>query len=94
MKVGESLDGWTIAQIDRESIQIESNCTRQTVITNDPLAQIPRESSRTAAVAPAVPQPAAPVTPPPAAVPTEKRTRVIETPFGTTRTVVEDAPRP
>lgn len=53
MKVGDVIDGWTILNIASGSMQIESNGTRQTVITNDPTNAPPREIARTVATAPA-----------------------------------------
>jgi hypothetical protein len=48
MKVGDSVDGWKIVEIANKSIDVESNGIRQTLIMNDPSAQIPRDSGRTA----------------------------------------------
>jgi hypothetical protein len=52
MKIGEMIDGWTIVEIDTKSVVIESNGSRETVIMNDPTAQIPRDSTRTLASSP------------------------------------------
>jgi hypothetical protein len=48
MRVGESVDGWKIVDIANKSIDVESNGIRQTLIMNDPSAQVPRDGSRTA----------------------------------------------
>ena len=49
VKAGETVDGWTVVQIDDTSIIVEANSVRETVIINDPAAKIPRDHSRTAA---------------------------------------------
>ena len=49
MKVGESIDGWTILNIGPKSIQVESGATKLTVITNDPTNAPPREIVKTVA---------------------------------------------
>jgi hypothetical protein len=48
MKVGAVIDGWTILEIDKKSMVIESQGKRETVIMNDPSVSIPREVVRTA----------------------------------------------
>lgn len=53
MKVGETIDGWTITQILDKSIMIAANSIEDSVIMNDPSALVPRDSSRTA-LAPSV----------------------------------------
>jgi len=50
MRVGESVDGWTIVQIADKYIDIEANGTRQSVIMNDPAALVPRETNRTSSI--------------------------------------------
>jgi hypothetical protein len=52
MKVGEVIDGWTITEILDKSIRIQGNSVEDSVIMNDPSAQVPRDYTRTA-VAPA-----------------------------------------
>jgi hypothetical protein len=52
MKIGEVIDGWTITEILDKSIRIQGNNIEDSVIMNDPSAQIPRDYTRTA-VAPA-----------------------------------------
>jgi hypothetical protein len=57
MKVGEVIDGWTIASIADKSVVIKANDVEETIILNDPTAQIQREHTRTvdpAALAPNV----------------------------------------
>ena len=49
MKVGESIDGWTILSIGPKSMQVESGATKLTVITNDPTNAPPREIVKTVA---------------------------------------------
>jgi len=47
MKVGETIDGWTIVSIADKSVVIKGNEIQETVFMNDPTAQIPREHART-----------------------------------------------
>ena len=97
MKTGEVIDGWTVVEISDKSIVIEANSVRESVIMNDPLAQVERDHTRTLVSAPAPvtsvaqPAPATAVTPGAAAAPTSQpatgqgqpRRRVIQiTPFG------------
>jgi hypothetical protein len=114
MQTGETIDGWTIVQVDTMSMIIESNGTRETVLMNDPTAQIPRDSTRTvsAGSAPMVIQSAAPASssgvpstassaPSPANSGTpgsnpaasQPRTRILQTPFGPVRQVIEEDPQ-
>lgn len=53
MKIGETIDGWTITQILSESIVIKANSIEDSVLMNDALAQVSRDAART--VAPAAP---------------------------------------
>jgi hypothetical protein len=53
MKVGETIDGWTITKIMDKSIVISSNSVEETVLMNDPTAQVQRDSARTSAPVPA-----------------------------------------
>ena len=70
MKLGETIDGWTIVDIGSKSVQVESNGTRQAVIINDPTAQVPRDVARNAGVpAPAVVQTITPPAPAPSTNP-------------------------
>jgi hypothetical protein len=48
MKIGAVIDGWTILEIDKKSMAIESQGKRETVVMNDPSVNIPREVIRTA----------------------------------------------
>jgi hypothetical protein len=96
MKAGEVVDGWTIVEISDKSIVIESNLGRESVIMNDPSAQVQRDHTRTlATAAPSVISVAQPVAQPalatPAPVPSQQpapgqgqpRRRVVQmTPFG------------
>jgi hypothetical protein len=69
VKVGENVDSWQVVQIDDKSVVVAANGVRQTILMNDPTAQVPRSMDRTGgiATAPSVnvvnPSPA----PPPAA---------------------------
>jgi len=47
MKTGEVIDGWTVVEISDKSIVIEANSVRESVIMNDPLAQVERDHTRT-----------------------------------------------
>jgi hypothetical protein len=90
MKVGETIDGWTIVSIADKTMVIKGNDLQETVIMNDPTVQIQRDHSRTADVgaAPAVVSVSAP--PPaqaqPAAAspqqPVQRRRVQQVTPFG------------
>src|SRR2546426_3791930 len=51
MKVGEVIDGWKIVEIQDKSISIEVNGIKESIIMNDPSAQVSREYTRTAAPA-------------------------------------------
>lgn len=69
MKIGETIDGWTITQILDKSIVIKANSIEDFVLMNDPSAQVPRDTARTiAATAPSVISVGQPA-PPPASVP-------------------------
>jgi hypothetical protein len=57
LKVGESLDSWQVVSIDSKSVVVAAaNGVRQTILMNDPTAQVPRSMERTGnvAAAPAV----------------------------------------
>jgi len=47
MKIGETIDGWTIVSIADKSVVIKGNEVQETILMNDPTAQIPREHTRT-----------------------------------------------
>jgi len=91
MKIGETVDGWTIVDIARNSIEVESNGSRQTVIMNDPSAGVSRDVSRTNVV-PATTSSAQPSVP---AQPQGQRGggHYEPTPFGSPRWVA-DPPKP
>ena len=93
MKLGETIDGWTIVDITRNSIEIESNGLRQTVITNDPSALVPREVTRTS-VSPPNPAPQ-PVTTQPTPPQGQRGGGHYElTPFGSSRWVADPPTKP
>src|SRR5207237_2482042 len=54
LKVGESVDNnWQVAEInDKSVVVVAANGTRQTVILNDPTAQVPRSMEKTGNGAP------------------------------------------
>jgi hypothetical protein len=54
-KVGETADGWTIVQFDDNSVVVEANGNRATIVVNDPSAPVQRDHTRTLAVADATP---------------------------------------
>jgi hypothetical protein len=105
-QTGEIIDGWTVVQIDTKSVVVESNGVRETILMNDPTAQVPREYRSTeAAAAPVVIQSSAPAVPAAAEsattstnnsgtaanpAPGQPRTRIIQTPFGPFRQVIQD----
>ncbi len=46
IRVGESVDGWRLVEIQGKSVVVEANAVQQTLIMNDPSASIPRETVR------------------------------------------------
>jgi len=92
MRIGETIDGWTLVEIQDKSIVVSWNDTKQTIVMSDPTAQIPRDYSRTASqgsstttVLTSTPAPTAtPATVAPAAPGSQAppKTHVIDTPFG------------
>ena len=89
MKVGEVIDGWTITEILDKSITITANTLQDSVIMNDPSAQVPRDYTRTLVTpAPSVSPAAAPVSFPPPSTSQpgtgQRQTRRVlqQTPFG------------
>ncbi len=48
-KTGEVVDGWTVTEIQDKSVVVSSNGITETLIMNDPTAQVPRERTRTSA---------------------------------------------
>jgi hypothetical protein len=104
MRIGEVIDGWTITKILDKSINIKAEQIEDSVLMNDPSAQVPRETTRTApAGAPVIstsqppPAPSALTTPsalpaPPAqSGPPKGRRRVLQqTPFGVREIEVDD----
>ena len=105
MKVGEVIDGWKIVEIQDKSILIEGYAAKESIIMNDPSAQVSREYTRTAAppaassaipaVMPGVTQPgpaaSASTAQPATPAPSKPGRRVIRTPFGLVE--VEDSPK-
>jgi hypothetical protein len=95
MKVGEVIDGWTIVSIIDKAMVIKGNDLQETVVMNDPTAQIPRDHSRTTDAPAAVnvvsvdAQPAAPAQPAAAQQPVQRRRVQQITPFGI-REIEED----
>ena len=94
VRAGEIFNGWTVIEINEKTAIIEANSARETVIMNDPSAQVPRDHTRTLAsataspaVTPTIVQQTAPATtsaaPASGSAPGVKRTRTIQTPFGT-----------
>jgi hypothetical protein len=98
MRVGETIDGWTLAEIQEKAIVVSWNDTKQTIVMSDPTAQVPRDYSRTATAGSAsttvltstpaptpTPTTVAPTTPAPQA---PGKSHVIDTPFG--KKVIQD----
>jgi hypothetical protein len=105
MRIGEVIDGWTITEILDKSITIKADQIQDSVLMNDPSAQIPRETARTAAAAPVVstsPPPPAPSAltvpsalaappPPQSSAPPRGRRRILQqTPFGVREVEVDE----
>ena len=103
MRMGAVIDGWTITKILDKSINIKADQIEDSVLMNDPSAQVPRETTRTAPVgAPVVstsqpPAPSALTTPPPLTAPPAQsgppkgRRRILQqTPFGVREIEVDD----
>jgi hypothetical protein len=98
LKVGETLDEWTIVDIQDKSVTVKWQDVKESVIMNDPTAQVAREYSKTGAtttnqsnitaVAPfaSAPAPAPSVQSPanatPPPSPSGRKQIVIQTPFG------------
>ena len=47
VRVGEVIDGWELVEILDKSVRVRSGGVEETVIMNDPTAQIPRDRGRT-----------------------------------------------
>jgi len=104
MRIGEVIDGWTITKILDKSINIKADQIEESILMNDPSAQVPRETTRTApAGAPPVAstsqQPPAPsalttsplAAPPAPSAPPKGRRRILQqTPFGVREIEVDD----
>jgi hypothetical protein len=71
VKIGETVDSWQVVQIDDKSVVVAAeNGTRQTIVMNDPTAQVERSMLRTGTGVPSGPpvintQTQTPVTPSP-----------------------------
>jgi hypothetical protein len=48
MKVGETMESWQVAEIHEKSVVVVAGGVRETILLNDPTANIPRVSERTA----------------------------------------------
>ena len=96
MHVGESIDGWTIVEIQEKAMVIGgANNTKATVIMNDPTAQTPRDYTRTSASPSATTMAPAPVpvsTPTPAGPSAKPKTKIIQTPFGPKEVPIDPPP--
>jgi hypothetical protein len=104
MRIGEVIDGWTITKILDKSITIKADQIEDSVLMNDPSAQVARETTRTATAAPVVstsqPPPAPSVLsvpsaltapPPQSSAPPRGRRRILQqTPFGVREVEVDD----
>lgn len=56
IKAGETVAGWQVVEIQEKSVIVVANGVRETLILNDPSAQVPREHTRTLASSGAVQQ--------------------------------------
>jgi hypothetical protein len=66
IKVGESLDDWEVVEIrDKAVVVTNSTGIRETLIVNDPKAQVARSSERTGATTASAPPPVTVITPTP-----------------------------
>jgi hypothetical protein len=104
LRIGDVIDGWTITKILDKSITIKADQIEDSVLMNDPSAQVARETTRTAAAAPVVStsQPPAPSVltvpsaltappPPQSSAPPRGRRRILQqTPFGVREVEVDD----
>jgi hypothetical protein len=101
MRIGEVIDGWTITKILDKSINIKADQIEESILMNDPSAQVPRETTRTApAGAPTSQPPPAPsalttpsplAAPPAPSAPPKGRRRILQqTPFGVREIEVDD----
>jgi hypothetical protein len=95
MKVGETIDSWAITRIEEKTVVVQVGAKQETLIINDPTASIPRDSTKTMAVASVTPLPVSvpnpvstpPITPgtAPSATPSPAPNtpgRLVVTPFG------------
>lgn len=86
VKVGESLDSWQVVEIQAKSVVVTAgNGLRETVIMNDPTAQVARTSERT----PTPGGPSAPIVPSPAPPPTSTN---MQNPPSTAQSPAQSAP--
>jgi hypothetical protein len=46
-KIGQTIDGWTLVEVDNKSVVVEMNTVRQTIVMNDPATRGRRQSGRT-----------------------------------------------
>ena len=107
VRVGETFDGWTVAEIQSKTVIVKWDDIKQTLVMDDPTAQLARDYSKTGTagntaaavitVAPAAPPPPsvnqAPTnsTPPVINPATGRRQILIHTPFGD-KTIDEPLP--
>ena len=61
MVVGDVIDGWKVIEVNEKTAVVESGGVQETILMNDPTAQIPRDYNRTLAGAqnPVLPAPVA-----------------------------------
>jgi len=85
MKIGETIDGWTLTEINDRRIQIESSGVSQSVSVDESVAQVPRDNTRTSAIDTPSTGTVQNTAQPPA--PTKKGTHMELTPFGSYREV-------
>jgi hypothetical protein len=76
VKIGESIDGWTVTDVSAKQVKIESNGVSQLIGLDDIVTQVPRDYSRTLANS-------APVIQPPASSPTPAPTPAASSSTGT-----------
>jgi hypothetical protein len=46
VRIGESVDGWTVMEIEDKSLIVEGNAARETIVMNEPSSQVQRERTQ------------------------------------------------
>lgn len=48
-KIGQTIDGWTLVEVNNKSVVVELNTARETIVMNDPAARVRSQAGRAAA---------------------------------------------